>query len=169
MGPAMLDVWNKKQRHLSMIYVDADACPVKAEVERVGTRHGLKMFIVSNGGIRPSANPLVQMVIVPDGPDVADMWIADRVGPGDVVITGDIPLAAKCVVAGARVLKHNGEALTVANIGQVLASRDLSADLRAADPFRMGGGKPFDQKDRSRFLEALEREVRIAKGMSQAG
>ena len=152
-----------------MIYVDADACPVKAEVERVGTRHGLRMFIVSNGGIRPSANPLVEMIIVPDGPDVADIWIADRAGPGDVVITGDIPLAAKCVAAGARVLKHNGEALTQANIGSVLASRDLSADLRAADPFRMGGGKPFDQKDRSRFLEALEREVRIAKGMSQAG
>ena len=140
------------------------ACPVKAEVERVGTRHGLRMFIVSNGGIRPSPNPLVEIVIVPDGPDLADIWIADRAGPGDVVITGDIPLAAKCVAAGARVLKHNGEALTVANIGQVLASRDLMADLRAADPFRMGGGKPFDQKDRSRFLEALEREVRAAKG-----
>ena len=147
-----------------MIYVDADACPVKAEVERVGSRHGIKMFIVSNGGIRPSPNPLVEMVIVPDGPDLADIWIADRAGPGDVVITGDIPLAAKCVAKGARVLKHNGEALTQANIGQVLASRDLMADLRAADPFRMGGGKPFDKADRARFLDALEREVRAAKG-----
>ena len=144
------------------IYVDADACPVKDEVERVGTRHGLRMFVVSNGGLRPSRNPLVETVIVPDGPDVADMWIADRAGPGDVVVTGDIPLAAKCVAAGARVLKHNGEALTQANIGNVLATRDLMADLRAADPFRQGGGKGFTKSDRSRFLEALDRELRAA-------
>ena len=147
---------------MSAIYVDADACPVKAEVERVGTRHKLRMFIVSNGGLRPSQNPLIENVIVPDGPDVADMWIADRAGPGDVVITGDIPLAAKCVEAGAQVLKHNGEALTKANIGNVLATRDLMADLRAADPFRQGGGKGFGKVDRSRFLDALERAVRAA-------
>jgi uncharacterized protein len=145
-----------------VIYIDADACPVKAEAEKVATRHGLKMFLVCNGGLRPSANPLVEMVFVPDGPDVADMWIADRAGPGDVVVTSDIPLAAKCVEAGARVLKHNGEALTQANIGNVLATRDLMADLRAADPFRQGGGPSFSKTDRSRFLEALEREVRAA-------
>lgn len=145
-----------------MIYVDADACPVKAEVEKVGTRHAIKMFIVSNGGLRPSPNPLVENVIVPDGPDVADIWIADRATTGDVVITGDIPLAAKCVEAGARVLKHNGEALTQANIGNILATRDLMTDLRAADPFRQGGGKAFSKSDRSRFLEALERELRAA-------
>ena len=136
------------------IYVDADACPVKDEVERVGTRHGLRIFVVSNGGLRPSRNPLVETVIVPDGPDVADMWIAERAGRGDVVITGDIPLAAKCVAAGARVLKRNGEALTGANIGNVLATRDLMADLRAADPFRQGGGKGFTKADRSRFRRA---------------
>ncbi len=148
-----------------MIYVDADACPVKAEVERVGTRHQARMFIVSNGGLRPSQNPLVETVIVPEGPDIADMWIADRATKGDVVITGDIPLAAKCVAAGARVLKHNGEALTEANIGNVLATRDLMADLRSADPFRQGGGKPFSKADRSRFLDALERELqRIKRG-----
>ena len=145
-----------------MIYVDADACPVKAEVEKVATRLRQKVFIVSNGGLRPSQNPLVEMVFVPDGPDVADMWIADRAGPGDVVVTGDIPLAAKCVEAGARVLKHNGEALTQANIGNVLATRDLMTDLRAADPFRQGGGRPFSKVDRSRFLDALDREVRKA-------
>ncbi|HKL05665.1 MAG TPA: YaiI/YqxD family protein [Roseovarius sp.] len=144
------------------IYVDADACPVKAEAEKVGTRHGVRIFIVSNGGLRPSQNPLVETVIVPDGPDVADMWIADRAGPGDVVITGDIPLAAKCVEAGAQVLKHNGEALTGANIGNVLATRDLMTDLRAADPFRQGGGKGFTKADRSRFLDALERALRAA-------
>lgn len=148
---------------MTNIYVDADACPVKAEVEKVGTRHGVTMHIVSNGGLRPSANPLVETVIVPEGPDIADMWIADRAGPGDVVITGDIPLAAKCVEAGARVLKHNGEALTAVNIGNVLATRDLMADLRAADPFRQGGGKGFTKADRSRFLDALERELRAAK------
>ncbi|WP_270726429.1 YaiI/YqxD family protein [Shimia sp. Alg240-R146] len=147
---------------MTAIYVDADACPVKAEVERVGTRHKVQIYVVSNGGLRPSQNPLVENVIVPEGPDVADMWIADRATKGDVVITGDIPLAAKCVEAGARVLKHNGEALTAANIGNVLATRDLMADLRAADPFRQGGGKGFTKTDRSRFLEALERELRAA-------
>lgn len=144
------------------LYIDADACPVKSEAERVATRHRTQMFVVSNGGLRPSQNPLVETVIVPEGPDVADMWIAERAGPGDVVVTGDIPLAAKCVEAGARVLKHNGEALTQANIGNVLATRDLMADLRSADPFRQGGGKGFTKADRSRFLDALERELRAA-------
>jgi hypothetical protein len=144
------------------LYIDADACPVKTEAEKVATRHRVQMFVVSNGGLRPSQNPLVETVIVPEGPDVADMWIAERAGPGDVVITGDIPLAAKCVEAGARVLKHNGEALTQANIGNVLATRDLMADLRSADPFRQGGGKGFTKADRSRFLDALERELRAA-------
>ncbi len=106
-------------------------------------------------------------MIVAQGADAADMWIADRATKGDVVITGDIPLAAKCVAAGARVLKHNGEALTEANIGNVLATRDLMADLRSADPFRQGGGKPFSKADRSRFLDALERELqRIKRGRS---
>lgn len=145
-----------------MIYVDADACPVKDEVERVATRAGVDVKMVCNGGLRPSANPRVEMVFVPDGPDVADMWIADRAGPGDVVITGDIPLAAKCVESGARVLKHNGEPLTRANIGNVLATRDLMADLRAADPFRQGGGKGFTKSDRSRFLSALDRAITAA-------
>lgn len=145
-----------------MIYVDADACPVKSEIERVGTRHKVQMFVVSNGGIRPSQNPLVETVVVPDGPDVADIWIADRAGAGDVVITGDIPLAARCVENGAMVLKHNGEPLTTANIGNVLATRDLMTDMRAADPFRQGGGKPFSKADRSRFLDALERALRAS-------
>lgn len=144
------------------LYVDADACPVKAEAEQVATRHKAQMFVVSNGGIRPSANPFVETVIVPDGPDIADMWIAERAGPGDVVITTDIPLAAKCVAAGALVLKHNGEALTQANVGNALATRDLMTDLRAADPFRQGGGKPFSKADRSRFLNALENAMRKA-------
>lgn len=149
---------------MTTLFVDADACPVRAEAERVATRHKVPMKVVSNGGLRPSQNPLVETVIVPDGPDVADMWIADRATTGDVVITGDIPLAAKCVAAGALVLKHNGEALTERNIGQALATRDLMADLRAADPFRQGGGKAFSKADKSRFLDALERAMRQAKG-----
>lgn len=151
---------------MTALYIDADACPVKAEAEKVATRHGVKMYVVSNGGLRPSQNPLVETVIVADGPDVADMWIADRCGSGDVVVTGDIPLAAKCVESGAQVLKHNGEALTAANIGNVLATRDLMADLRAADPFRQGGGKGFTKADRSRFLDAMERALRAAKAKS---
>ncbi len=150
------------RNNMTALYIDADACPVKAEAERVATRHKIQMYIVSNGGLRPSQNPLVENVIVADGPDIADIWIADRCGAGDVVVTGDIPLAARCVEAGARVLKHNGEALTAANIGNVLATRDLMTDLRAADPFRQGGGKSFTKADRSRFLEALEREIRAA-------
>ena len=145
------------------IFIDADACPVKAEAERVGTRHQMRMILVSNGGIRPSANPLVESVFVAAGPDEADKWIAEACGVGDVVVTGDIPLAAKCVAAGAKVVKHNGEELTPANIGNVLATRDLMQDLRSADPFRQGGGRPFSKADRSRFLEVLERVVRQAK------
>ncbi|MEM6311610.1 MAG: YaiI/YqxD family protein [Pseudomonadota bacterium] len=145
-----------------MIYVDADACPVKAEAEKVATRHKVELKLVANGGLRLSQNPLVEVVIVPEGPDVADMWIADRAGPGDVVITGDIPLAAKCVEAGALVLKHNGERLTQANVREALAMRDLMSDLRSADPFRQGGGKAFSKADRSRFLDALERAMRAS-------
>ena len=145
-----------------MIYVDADACPVKAEAETVATRHGTKIAFVSNGGLRPSQNPLVEMVYVDSGPDVADMWIADRATTGDVVVTNDIPLAAKCIEAGARVVRPNGEALTQANIGQQLATRDLMTDLRAADPFRQGGGRPFSKADRSRFLDGLDRALRFA-------
>lgn len=145
-----------------MIYVDADACPVKAEVEQIATRHKVRVAVVSNGGLRPSANPLVEMVYVTEGPDVADIWIAERAGPGDVVVTGDVPLAAKCVAAGAQVIRHNGEAFTPANIGNQLASRDLMADLRASDPFRAGGGRPFSKADRTRFRDALERALRTA-------
>jgi uncharacterized protein YaiI (UPF0178 family) len=147
---------------MTALYIDADACPVKAEAERVATRHKVHVYVVSNGGLRPSPNPLVEHVIVAEGPDVADMWIADRAGSGDVVVTGDIPLAAKCVEAGAQVIKHNGEMLTSANIGNVLATRDLMTDLRAADPFRQGGGKGFTKADRSRFLDGLESALRKA-------
>ena len=133
---------------------------MKAEVEQVATRYKVAVKLVCNGGIRPSANPLIELVVVDAGPDIADMWIAERAGPGDIVITTDIPLAAKAVEAGAKALKPNGEALTPANIGNALASRDLMYDLRAADPFRQGGGKGFSKADRSRFLNALDQAMR---------
>ncbi|MCR9126169.1 MAG: YaiI/YqxD family protein [Rhodobacteraceae bacterium] len=149
---------------MTSVYVDADACPVKSEAERVATRHGVPLFLVSNGGLRPPANPLVRTVVVDQGADVADKWIADRCGTGDVVITADVPLAARCIAAGARVLRHNGEIFTPANIGQQLALRDLMADVRAANPLATGGGgKGFTKSDRSRFLDALERELRAAR------
>ncbi len=148
---------------MTALYIDADACPVRAEALRVADRHGLKVYVVSNGGIRPDPHPLVETVIVPDGPDVADIWIAERTGPGDICITGDIPLAAKCIEAGARAIRHNGETFTTANIGHALAMRDLMTDLRAANPLNQGGGgKAFTKQDRSRFLDALDRMIRAA-------
>lgn len=144
------------------LYVDADGCPVKEECVRVADRLGTRVFIVCNGGLRPSNHPLVDTVFVTEGPDEADKWIAERAGRGDVVVTADIPLAAKCVAAGARVVKPNGESLTHANIGNALGLRDLMADLRAADPFRPGGGRAFTKQDRSRFLDALDRLMRAA-------
>jgi len=143
-----------------VIYIDADACPVKAEAERVATRHGRRMVLVSNGGIRPSTNPLVESVYVGSGLDEADRWIAERAGPGDVVVTADIPLAARVIGNGAAVVKPDGQELTAANIGSVLATRDLMADLRSADPFRQGGGRSFGKADRSRFLDVLDRVLR---------
>ena len=147
---------------MSRVFVDADACPVKAEAERVAERHGVPLLLVANGGLRPSQHPLVEVVYVPEGPDAADMWIADRAGPGDVVVTADIPLAAKCIHAGAAVLGHDGHLFTEANIGNLLATRDLMADLRAADPFGQGGGRSFGKQDRARFLDALDRALRAA-------
>ena len=149
---------------MTEIYIDADACPVRSETLKVADRYKLRVHVVSNGGIRPDPHPLVETVIVPDGPDIADKWIADRVGPGDICVTGDIPLAARCIEAGARAIRHNGEAFTQANIGHQLAMRDLMTDLRAANPLNQGGGgKAFGKADRSRFLDALDRMIRAAK------
>ena len=145
---------------MSAIYVDADACPVKDEVEKLATRHRLPAHFVCNGGLRPSRNPYVIVQIVPDGPDVADIWIAERAGSGDVVVTNDMPLAARCVENGAQVMRPDGSTLDQRNIGSALATRDLMADLRAADPFRQGGGRAFSKADRTRFVNALETALR---------
>lgn len=148
---------------MTTLFIDADACPVKEEAVKVADRHKLKIYIVSNGGLRPNPHPLVETIVVPDGPDIADQWIADRAKKGDVVVTGDIPLAARCIENGARVVRHNGEVFTPDNIGNQLATRDLMTDLRAADPFRQGGGRPFSKADRSAFLNSMETEVRRAR------
>ena len=149
---------------MTTLYIDADACPVREEALKVADRHDLRVFVVSNGGIRPSPHPLVTTVIVPEWPDAADRWIAERAGPGDICVTGDIPLAAKVLEKGAAAIRHNGEAFTQANIGHQLAMRDLMADLRAANPLGAGGGgRGFSKADRSRFLDALERMVRAAR------
>ena len=147
---------------MTTLYVDADACPVKSEVERVATRLSIPVVLVCNGGIRPSNNPLVSLKIVAAGPDEADQWIAANCGPGDVVITGDIPLADRCLKAGSHVMQHDGQVLTLANIGERLATRDLMQDIRAADPFHQGGGQAFSKADRSRFLQALDRLATLA-------
>ncbi|TBN41962.1 YaiI/YqxD family protein [Paracoccus subflavus] len=147
---------------MTTLYIDADACPVKAEAERVATRLHVPMVLVCNGGLRMPANPLVSLKIVAEGPDEADKWIADQCGPGDVVVTGDLPLADRCLKAGAQVLRHDGEALTLANIGPRLATRDLMADIRAADPFHQGGGAAFGKADRARFLQSLDRALTAA-------
>jgi uncharacterized protein YaiI (UPF0178 family) len=145
-----------------MLLIDADACPVRSEAVEIALRHALPVAMVSNGGIRPVEHPLVQNVYVDQGADAADRWIADHAGRGDVIVTNDIVLAARVIGQGAMVLRPDGEVLRDANIGQVLAMRDLAADLRAADPFRQGGGKPFSKTDRARFREALDRVIRLA-------
>jgi hypothetical protein len=147
---------------MTAIFVDGDACPVKAEVEKVATRHGLDVTIVSNGGLRPSANPLICHVMVPDGPDAADNWIAEHIGPKDIAITADIPLASRCLEKGARVIGPNGKPFTDANVGMALGMRELSRHLR-----EVTGGQThhagFSKQDRSRFLGELENCIQALK------
>ncbi|GJL95121.1 MAG: UPF0178 protein [Hyphococcus sp.] len=141
------------------IFVDADACPVKDEIVRVADRHGLTVHFVSNARMRLPVGIDVRRVIVEAGPDVADDWIAEHVGEGDVAITGDIPLAERCLKAGAQVIGSTGKPFTEDNIGMGMAMRDLSRELRETGAIS-GAGPSFSKKDRSRFLEALELAVR---------
>jgi len=143
------------------IYVDADACPVKAETVKVAERHGLPVVFVANAWLTVPRAPRVRVQVVTGAFDAADDWIVEQVQRDDVVITADIPLAARCLDLGARVLGPSGKPFTADNIGNALATRELMADLRA---YGVGGGPPpFGPKDRSRFLEALELVVREAK------
>jgi uncharacterized protein YaiI (UPF0178 family) len=140
------------------IFVDGDACPVKAEVERVAERHGMQVVVVSNGGLRPSRHPRVRHVTVAAGADAADDWIAEHAGEGDIVVTADIPLASRALKRGARVLGPTGKPFTEAGIGMALGMRELQRHLREAT-----GGQTYNagfaKEDRSRFLGALENEI----------
>lgn len=147
------------------IYVDADACPVKDETVRVAARHGLKIYMVSDGGIRPSQSPLVDLVIVDQGPDAADNWIAENIQASDICITNDIPLAARCLERNALAIKPNGNPFTEGSIGMALANRELMQDLRESGEIT-GGPKPFGKSDRSEFLNRLETTVQSAKRQS---
>ena len=145
------------------IYIDADACPVKQEVYRVAERHALKgaalkVFVVSNSPIAVPRDEMVERVVVGGGMDEADNWIAERAGRSDVVITADIPLASRCVKAGATVLAPNGKPFTEKSIGMTLATRNLMDSLRSAGAIT-GGPKPFAPRDRSNFLSALDQAL----------
>ncbi len=137
------------------IYVDADACPVKEEIYRVARRHGVKVFVVANTSIRVPAEDLIEGVLVKGGFDVADDWIVERIGQGDVAITTDIPLAGRCLEKGARVLGPKGNVFTEDAIGEALATRALLDMLRQSGEFR-GGPAAFARADRSRFLAKLD-------------
>ena len=138
--------------------MDGDACPVKDEVYRVAARYGLKTWVVANGWMRVPDSPLIELVTVTDGLDVADDWIVERAVVGDVVITSDIPLADRCVKRGARVIAPNGRPFTEASIGNDLATLTLMTELRDTGQIR-GGGRPFSKQDRSRFLGALDTAI----------
>ncbi len=144
------------------IFVDADACPVKDEVYRVAARYGVRVFVVSNSMINIPVSPLIERVVVESGPDVADGWIAERAGARDVVVTSDVPLAARCVKAGAAVLAPNGKLFDETTIGLALATRNLMDDLRSAGQVT-GGPRPFSVRDRSSFLSALDVAVTRAR------
>jgi uncharacterized protein len=145
------------------IYIDADACPVKQEAYRVAERHALKgtvlkVFVVSNSAIAVPRGETIERVVVGSGMDEADNWIAERAGRGDIVITADVPLAGRCVKAGATVIAPNGKPFTADSIGMTLATRNLMDSLRSAGEVT-GGPKPFGPRDRSSFLSALDQAL----------
>jgi uncharacterized protein YaiI (UPF0178 family) len=146
------------------IYVDADACPVKDETYRVAARYGLHVYVVANSFLNVPREPWIERVVVGDAMDAADDWIAERAGPGSIVVTADVPLASRCVKAGATVIGPNGKPFSDASIGMALATRNLMQDLREAGAIT-GGPRPVSARDRSEFLGALDRAVnRIRRG-----
>jgi uncharacterized protein YaiI (UPF0178 family) len=150
------------------IYVDADACPVKDEVLRVAARHSIPVVLVSNRGMRTGDDPLVRSVLVDHGADAADDWIVDNLAAGDLVITADIRLAARCLERKARALNPNGNPFDERSIGMAVAMRNLMAALRDQGAIT-GGGAGFSKQDRSRFLSALETAVRAVLRPGTAG
>lgn len=147
-----------------VVYVDADACPVKDETYRVAGRYGLHVCVVANSFMALPREPWIERVVVSDGFDAADDWIAARARPGAIVVTADVPLASRCVKAGAEVLAPTGKPFSESGIGMALATRNLMQDLREAGAIT-GGPKPFSARDRSAFLGALDRTVmRLKRG-----
>ena len=144
------------------IYIDADACPVKDEVYRVARRYAMPVKVVANAPLRVPPDARVELVVRP-GFGSADDWIAEQAGPGDIVVTADIPLAARCLARDAQVLGPKGNPFTESDIGSTLAMRDLLADLRQGAPARFGGPSPMTAKDRSRFLGKLDELVTAAR------
>jgi uncharacterized protein len=146
------------------LFVDGDACPVKEESYRVGARHGMPTLVVTCLSMRDPARAGVTLVIVPEGPDRADDHIAERIGPDDICVTDDIPLASRCIKQGALVVTARGRLLHEGNIGEALATRDLLERLRGDGTLSEGGSgggpPPFTKRDRSRFLEQMEHAVR---------
>ncbi len=143
------------------IFIDADACPVKDEVYRVATRYGLLVAVVANQAMYVPPGFGAELIVVDSGLDVADDWIAERARPGDIVITADIPLAARCLAEGASVLGPDGRPFTEGMIGAALATRQLKADLREQG-LAPGGPRPLVEKDRERFLSRLDALVQAA-------
>lgn len=143
---------------LLRIYVDADACPVKPEIFRVAERHGLEVFVVSNSFINLPRESWIRPVQVADGPDVADDWIVEQAQPGDIIVTADVPLAARGVKLGACVIAPHGKLFDEASIGMALATRNLMTDLRSAGEIT-SGPRPFSPRDRSAFLQALHEAI----------
>lgn len=137
------------------LYIDADACPVKNEVFRVARRHGLKVYLVSNSSMRIPPDEFIELIIVHEGFDAADDWIATHITETDIAVTADIPLAARCLKKGARVLDPKGRAYSEDSIGDALASREFMAFLRDMGTIT-GGPPPFEPRDRSRFLQRLD-------------
>jgi uncharacterized protein YaiI (UPF0178 family) len=144
------------------ILVDADACPVKEEIYKVAWRHEVPVTLVSNAAFRIPDHPLIARIVVSDGFDAADDWIAERAAPGGIVITADILLADRCLKAGAAVLSPSGKPFTSSSIGGAIATRAIMADLRAGGD-QLGGPAPFSKTDRSRFLQALDTALVQAK------
>ena len=151
-------VMEEKKQPAIRIFVDADACPVKPEIYRVAERYGLKVYVVANAFMAVPRSDLIERVIVAEGPDIADNWIAERAGETDIVITADIPLAGRCVKKGASVIGPTGKPFTEDSIGMALATRDLLTDLRSAGASTRGP-PPLSRQDLSRFLSALDLAV----------
>jgi len=147
---------------MAEIYVDADACPVRDEVVRVAGRHGLVVTFVANFGLRPSRDPMIRNVVVPQGADAADDWIVAHAAAGDIVVTADIPLARRALDNGAAVLGPTGRPFTPASIGLALATRELNQHLRETGESR-GFNASFTARDRQKFLQALDEAVVRAK------